>query len=65
LKSLKEGKKREEKKKRVASMVSCSLFPERQFCICYTHFLHVDTNECTDTDPVLSPPDALNIGAFQ
>lgn len=41
------------------------LFQEREFCICYTHFLHKDTNECTDTHPVLSPPEALNMGAFQ
>lgn len=41
------------------------LFQEREFCICYTHFLHKDTNERTDTHPVLSPPEALNMGAFQ
>lgn len=38
---------------------------KKRVCICYTHFLHMDTKECTDTRPVLSPPDALNRGAFQ
>lgn len=53
------------KKKKKTCMAGWSLFPEREFCICYTHFLHMDTKECTETRPVLSPPDALNRGAFQ
>lgn len=57
--------KRRGKKKKKTCMAGWSLFPEREFCICYTHFLHMDTKECTETRPVLSPPDALNRGAFQ
>lgn len=31
----------------------------------YTYFLHMAMNDCADTNPVFSPPAALNIGAFQ
>ena len=32
---------------------------------CMSYFLQVAINEWTDTNPVLSPPAALNSGAFQ
>ena len=31
----------------------------------HTYFLHMAMNDCADTNPVLSPPAALNMGAFQ
>lgn len=40
-------------------------FSTKVFLHCITHFLHIATNECTDTNPVRSPPDAWNMGAFQ
>ena len=31
----------------------------------HTYFLHRAVNDCADTNPVFSPPAALNMGAFQ
>lgn len=31
----------------------------------HTYFLHMEMNDCADTNPVFSPPAALNMGAFQ
>lgn len=56
-------KRRGKKEKKL--VWQADFFLQKAFCICYTHFLHMDTKECTETRPVLSPPDALNRGAFQ